>query len=395
VAIRVQMPQLGATMTEGRVVKWLVREGQRICKGEPVAEIETDKIVAEVEAPVDGVLTKIVAQPDEAVEVAGLLGWIGSPGEELASLEEEPEPQQATIEAATRPARVEPGAREEPSRVRASPHARRLAQGLGVDLRHVTGSGPEGRITGQDVEAYAATVRGEGPPSAAVIHVEEVVPITGVRAVLAQRMAESAQTAAPVTLFAEADAEGLARVREELREPLGAPLGYEELLIKIAARSLSEFPYMNVRLAEEGLQRLARINVGFALHTEHGVLVPVIRDADRKGLRLIAQDVQELTRRARTGGLSPDHLAGGTFTIASLGRYGVGWFTSIINPSQCALLGIGVIAPRPAVVDGELAVRQMVCVSLTFDHRLVDGGPAARFLQRIVQLIEEPALLLV
>jgi len=382
-------------MTEGRLVKWLVAEGQTIRKGEPVAEVETDKIVTEVEAPADGVLARIVAQPDEAVEVAGLLGWIAAPGEELPPAEEEPEPQRATVDTAMKAPALERKLPGDAERVRASPRARRLARDLGVDVQRVRGSGPKGRITGEDVEAYAARMREKGPPPAPEIPAREVVPVTSVRALIAQRTAESAQTVAAVTLFTEVEADGLSRLREELSEALGSALGYDELFIKIAARVLRDFPNMNVRLTEEGPQQLAQINIGFALDTEQGLLVPVIRDADRKGLRQIAREVQELVERARAGRVLPDELAGGTFTITNLGMYGVECFTPIIYPPQCAILGIGQIAPRAVVVDGELVVRETVWLSLTFDHRLVDGGPAARFMQRIARFVGEPRLLLI
>ena len=394
-ATRVQMPQLGATMTEGRVVKWLVAEGQPIRKGEPVAEIETDKIVAEVEAPADGVLARIVAQPDEAVKVTGLLGWIAAPGEDLPPAEKELEAQHAAVGAILKPPAAERKLPSDAERVRASPRARRLARDLGVDLHQVRGSGPGGRITGEDVEAHAATMREEGSPPAPETPVQEVVPLTGARALIARRMAESARAVAAVTLFTEAEADRLSRLREELREALGSALGYDELLIKIAARALHDFPNLNVRLTEKGLQQLAEINIGFALDTEQGLLIPVIRDADRKGLLQIAREVRELVERGRAGRLSPDDLAGGTFTITNLGMHGVGWFTPIINLPQCAILGIGETACRPVVVDGELAVRETVWLSLTFNHRLVDGGPAARFMQRIARLVEEPRLLLI
>lgn len=393
-AERVQMPQLGATMTEGRLVKWLVEEGQPVHKGQPIAEIETDKIVAQVEAPADGLLARVVAQPDEMVEVTGLLGWVAAPGEEVppAEVEARPAKVKTAVGAPARELRL-PKAGE---RIRASPRARRLAGEMGVDLRQVRGSGPQGRITGEDVEAYAAKVRKvKAPPPAPEMPVREVIPLSGVRALIAQRMVESAQTTAAVTLFAQADATELVRLRAEVGEALESPVSYDALFIKIAAHALREFPYMNVRLTEAGIQRLEEIHVGFALDTEQGLLAPVIRDADRKGLRLIAQEVRELVERARTGALSPDDLAGGTFTLTNLGMYGVECFTPIINLPQCAMLGIGHIVPRPGVADGELAVRQVVWLSLTFDHRLVDGAPAARFLQRIAWLVEEPRLLLV
>jgi pyruvate dehydrogenase E2 component (dihydrolipoamide acetyltransferase) len=396
-AARVQMPQLGATMTEGRLVKWLAAEGQQVRKGQPIAEIETDKIVAEVEAPEDGVLARTIAKPDDLVEVTGLLGWIAAPGETISREPEgeqplQPEPPGVALRPALaesmRPSRVG-------RRVRASPRGRRLARENRIDLRQVTGTGPGGRITGQDVEAYIEALTEPPIASSPEPAAHRVVPLSGVRGLIAQRMADSARTSAAVTLFAEADATLLVRLRAQLGEALESPLGYDEFIIKIAAHALGEVPYMNARLTEEGRHELGEIHVGFAVATKRGLLVPVIRNADQKGLELIAREFRELVSRARGGRLSPDDLSGGTFTITNLGMYDVQHFTPIINLPECAILGIGQIAPRPAVVDGRVVARDRVALSLTFDHRLVDGAPAARFLQRMVQLVEEPRLLLV
>ena len=344
-----------------------------------------------------------------------------------------------------------------PGRLFASPRARKLARELGVDLALLTGSGPEGRIVERDVAAYleaqprwtpvarrlaeqagldlarvapispggritkedverAIASASSAPPlplspapplplSPAPLPETAEFPLTGVRAVIARRMAESHRTTAPVTLTTEADATGLVHVRERLKESLaealGFNLGYNDLLIKLAARALKEFPYMNARLEgspEEGagavIRHLAQVNVALAVDTERGLLVPVVREADRKGLVEIARELRGLVERARAAHALPDELAGSTFTITNLGVYEVDAFTPIINLPETAILGVGRIKARPAVVDGELCVRQTMWLSLTFDHRLVDGAPAARFLQRIKQLVEEPYLLL-
>jgi pyruvate dehydrogenase E2 component (dihydrolipoamide acetyltransferase) len=307
-----------------------------------------------------------------------------------------------------------------------TPVARRMAEQAGLDLRTVQGSGPGGRITKEDVErALAAAPAPVVPappaapvpptplpplapapptPAAAAETIAEV-PLSGVRAVIARRMAASHQTTAPVTLTTEADATEFVMVRERLKaslaDELGFNLGYNDLLIKLAARALKEFPYMNARLEgspEEGagavIRHLAQVNVALAVDTERGLLVPVVREADRKGLVEIARELRGLVERARAAHALPDELAGSTFTITNLGVYEVDAFTPIINLPETAILGVGRIKARPAVVDGELCVRQTMWLSLTFDHRLVDGAPAARFLQRIKQLVEEPYLML-
>ena len=298
---------------------------------------------------------------------------------------------------------------------KATPVARRLAEQAGLELGAVKGTGPGGRISKEDVERSIAEFQvpgfksrvAEPAPSAAVepetLKPETLKPISGVRAVVARHMFESHQATAPVTLTTEADATAFVALRERLKaslaDELGFNLGYNDLLIKLAARALREFPYMNARLEGDHLtgsiRHLSQVNVALAVDAERGLLVPVVRDADRKGLAEIAREVRRLVERARAGTALPDELTGSTFTITNLGMHEIDAFTPIINLPEAAILGVGRIKARPAVVDGEICVRQMMWLSLTFDHRLVDGAPAARFLQRIKQLVDEPYLLLV
>jgi len=297
-----------------------------------------------------------------------------------------------------------------------TPVARRLAEGAGLDLRALRGSGPGGRVTKKDVEealaaapaAAAAAPPSPHEPSAPVEATPTLVELTmsGVRGVIARRMHESHRATAPVTLTTEADASAFVELRERLKgslaDELGFNLGYNDLLIKLVAHALRECPYMNARLVSEGsggssdgvIHQLREINVALAVDTERGLLVPVIRDADRKRVTTIARELRERVERARSGKALPDELSGSTFTLTNLGMYEIDAFTPIINLPEAAILGVGRIKARPAVVDGEVSVRQMMWLSLTFDHRLVDGAPAARFLQRVKQLIEEPYLLL-
>jgi pyruvate dehydrogenase E2 component (dihydrolipoamide acetyltransferase) len=239
------------------------------------------------------------------------------------------------------------------------------------------------------------------PAPAAPLRPAEVaaeLPMSGVRSVIARRMAESHQTTAPVTLTTEVDATRLVEVREWLKaslaEELGFNVGYNDLLVLVAARALREFPYMNARLAGDVIQQLDEVHVALAVDTERGLLVPVIRDADRKRLAQVASELREVVARAREGKALPDELSGSTFTITNLGMHEIDAFTPIINLPEAAILGVGRIKAQPTVVDGEIAICQMMWLSLTFDHRLVDGAPAARFLQRVKQFVEEPYLLL-
>jgi pyruvate dehydrogenase E2 component (dihydrolipoamide acetyltransferase) len=286
---------------------------------------------------------------------------------------------------------------------RATPVAVRTAEALGVDLAAVQASGPGQRITKADVlSAAPAPPAAEAgvPAPAAEQTVAERVPMAGVRRIVAERMAASHDQTARVTLVTEADATDFVGARERLKasvaEEWGFAPGFNDLLGIIVARALREFPYMNARLSDDGqaVERLSAVNLGMAVDTERGLLVPVIRNADQKGLRAFGAEFRELVERARVSRSLPDDLSGGTFTITNLGMYDIDAFTPIINLPEAAILGVGRIQAKAVVRDGEIVARQMWGLSLVFDHRLVDGAPAARFLQRIKQLIENPFLLL-
>jgi pyruvate dehydrogenase E2 component (dihydrolipoamide acetyltransferase) len=450
-ATEVIMPKLGQTMEEGTIVEWLKREGDPVRRGEVVYTTESDKATLEVESPTRGFLRRILVAAGETVPVLTVVGLITRTADEdisgvefqgsgsrsqvaeaTASPAAEPEtlkPTAGRVFASPRARKLArerevdlaevlgtgPGGRVVERDVmavletlpKATPVARRLADQAGLDLRAVRGSGPGGRITKDDVERTLSELRvveAAAPAKPETPKLETLKPLTGVRAVIARRMAESHRTTAPVTLTTEADATAFVEVREGLKaslaDELGFNLGYNDLLIKLVARALREFPYMNARLEDTSdgsgvIRHLDEVNVALAVDTERGLLVPVVRAADRKGLVEIAREVRELVARAQSGQALPDELSGSTFTITNLGMYEIDAFTPIINLPETAILGVGRIVARPAVVDGGVGVRQRMWLSLTFDHRLVDGAPAARFLQRIKQFIEEPYLLLV
>jgi pyruvate dehydrogenase E2 component (dihydrolipoamide acetyltransferase) len=446
------LPKLGQTMESGAIVEWLKEEGDPVQRGEVLFTVESDKAVLEVEATARGFLRKILVPAGQTVPVLTAVALItreadedigeyegtsrqGIRGEELAPKRVElervdPEPARATGRIVASP-RARKAAREKgvdlahvsgtgpngriveqdviehlAARPRVTPVARRTAEALGVSLESVSGTGPGGRIVKADVEAaaplapvpVAAPVPAEAP--AGETPVAESVPLTGMRRIIAERMAASHTATARVTLVTEADATALVEAREQLKasvtEEWGFAPGYNDLLGLVVARALGEFPYMNARLSADGtaIERLPGVNLGLAVDTERGLLVPVIRDADRKGLRAIASEFRALVERARLGRSLPDDLSGGTFTITNLGMYDVDAFTPIINLPEAAILGVGRIQPKAVVREGQIVARQMWTLSLTFDHRLVDGAPAARFLQRIKQLVENPFLLL-
>jgi len=284
----------------------------------------------------------------------------------------------------------------QPTRV-ATPVARRMAEEAGLDWREVAGSGgPRGRVTRADVARVLQSAPAAGEPALpppGINEAAETIPLRSVRAVIAERMAHSAATTAPVTLTAEADATALVELRRQLAQD-GVDVSYNDLFLYVLGRALRDQPQLNASLEGDAVVVWRRIHIGLAVDTDRGLLVPVVRDVDAKGLRQIAQETQALVERARAGGCTPDDLHGGTFTLTNLGMAGIDAFTPIINLPETAILGVGRIKARPAVVEGELCVRQTMWLSLTFDHRLVDGGPAARFLQRVVQLVERPHLLM-
>lgn len=296
---------------------------------------------------------------------------------------------------------------------KATPVAQRMAADTGVDLRKVTGTGPGGKIFKQDVERTlqaseppVASAQPQALPSIAASsttvttslpEVRERIPLKGVRAIIADRMGASVHTTARVTLMMEVDATEFVNARERIKarvsEEWGFAPGYNDLLAKVVAMALRRYPYMNARLTSDAIELLNHVNIGLAVDTERGLLVPVVRDADQKSLRQFGSDFRQLVERARNGRALPDDLSGGTFTITNLGMYDVDAFTPVINLPEAAILGVGRIAEKVVPYHGSPQIRQMLTLSLVFDHRLVDGAPAAKFLQYIKQVIEEPYLI--
>jgi pyruvate dehydrogenase E2 component (dihydrolipoamide acetyltransferase) len=383
-ATQVLVPLLGQTVDTVTLVAWYKEEGESITQGEMLFAIETDKATLDIEAPASGVLRQVTAQPGDEVQVLGVIGVIIAPGEVVESRQVDKE--------------------QGRERVFVSPRARRLAKAEGVPLAALKPSGPEGAIVERDVRGYltaqaapaitpvARHVAEEAEPGDD--RVLETIPVRGVRALIAERMAHSATTTARVTFNAEADATALVELRRRLNED-GVSVSYNALFLHVLGRALRDHPRLNASLAGDTIHVWKQIHIGLAVDTERGLLVPVVRDVDCKGLRQLAEEAQALAERARAGQCPPEELSSGTFTLTNLGMFGIDSFTPIINLPECAILGVGRIKTQPAFVGDQVVARQMVWFSLTFDHRLVDGAPAARFMQRVVQLIEHPHLLLV
>jgi pyruvate dehydrogenase E2 component (dihydrolipoamide acetyltransferase) len=280
---------------------------------------------------------------------------------------------------------------------KATPVAQRMAADVGVDLREVAGSGPGGRIVKQDVARAAQPVVPVAQPLP-VADVIERIPLKGVRGIIAERMGTSVHTTARVTLVMEVDATEFVAARERIKAKVskdwGFAPGYNDMLAKVVAVALRQFPYMNARLAPDAIELMGHVNIGLAVDTERGLLVPVVKDADKKNLRQFGEDFRRMVDGARSGRSLPDDLTGGTFTITNLGMYDIDAFTPVINLPEAAILGVGRIAPKAVPHGTEIVIRQMWTLSLVFDHRLVDGAPAARFLQMIKSLIEDPSMMM-
>jgi len=400
-ASEVKLPRLGQGMESGTIVKWLKSEGDRVEKGEPLYELDTDKVTQEVEAEASGVLLKIAVDEGE-VPVGRTIAVIGEEGEEAPTVSEEPEPAPAREEASQtpspqqedgRPAEVErPAALQAGGRVKASPLARRIARERGVDLASLRGTGPEGRIVAEDVErAEAAPAAAPAPVPAGEVERRE---LTNIRKTIARRLTEAWQI--PVfQLQASADMTRvnalLIRVRESEEGPKAT---VTDVLTKVCATALMRHREVNAQWTDEAILLFPTANVGLAVATPQGLVVPVVRSAERLSLVQIAAARSDLVTRSREAKLQRADLEEGTFTISNLGMFQVERFTAVLNPPQAAIVAVGAIEERAVPVDGEIAVRPMMTLTATFDHRAVDGAPAAGFLQTVKELLEEPGLML-
>lgn len=413
-ATRLDMPQLGLTMEKGTILQWLTAEGAMVQKGQPVVLIQTEKVEYEVEAPATGTLLKLVAKEGTELPVGGLMGILGQPGEDVSNLlagtpvavKPRAAPSAAgRVPGESRAAEPVPGpqiSRASGERIKISPVAKKLAQEHGIDISALIATGPEGRIVREDVERAIASL---GAPSAGYplgvqapsepTTVPEMIPLSGIRKVIFDRMGQSWREAARVTLFAEADMTELVRLRRarlaDWERQFGIKPSYSDLIHMAVARALREETRINCRLDGQAVRIRKEVNLAFAVDLGEGLIAAVIRDADKKSLGDLAKAARELADRARSGRLTPDDMADGTFTVTNLGTVGVESFTPIINPPQAGILGVGKIMEKPVVLNGGIHIRSMMTLSLVFDHRLIDGAPAARFLAKVKELLDQPA----
>ena len=383
------MPALEMAQETGKLISWLKKEGDPVAKGEPLLEVETDKAVMEVESPGDGVLAGVKAQAGAEVPVGRTIAWIVSPGEVPPTEEAQVESGRKIAAAASLSAwaSVAGAATQSTTReIKISPKARRLASERGVDLAHVRGSGPGGEILASDILAAA-----ESKASAPAARVDTGSPISRL---MAERTTQSWTTVPHFFVVREVDAGALNEVRQklavEIEKSHGVKLTHSDLLVALVARVLVKHPRMNASWAGDGIRVNSDINMGLAMAVDEGVVAPVIHKADQAELGAIAVQRRDLGERARSGKLRPADITGGTFTISNLGMFGVDAFSAIITPPQAAILAVGRIADRVVAVEGRPAVRPMMTLTLSSDHRVVDGARAAEFMRDVAEAIGKP-----
>ncbi|MEW6266742.1 MAG: 2-oxo acid dehydrogenase subunit E2 [Thermodesulfobacteriota bacterium] len=440
-AFEVTMPKWGLTMKEGKITKWFKKEGDQVQKGEPFFEVETEKITNQVEATVSGVLFQIVVPAGTTVAVGTVVAVIAEPGEQPARLAGPKAGAPAAPAAEPRKA----AAAEAPAEkkfVQASPAARRLAKELSLEISLVPGTGPDGRITEADVKKYHE----QGPPKPKITPLAEelarqagldisgiqgtgdggkitkedveramaagkeetpaeikpgrvtVKPYAGLRRSIAANMYNSLHNTAQLSVFTEVDATEATRwleaVRQEYKKDESVRVSLNDIVILAAARALKRFPIMNSNLVGEEILIFDDVNMGVAVALAEGLIVPVLKQADRKGLLQIAREARILAQKAREGRLEVDDVTGGTFTITNVSMFQVDGFTPVLKPPETGILGVGRVKEKPAAHQGQIVVRSLMFLSLTFDHQVVDGAPANEFLQTVARYIENPCLIM-
>jgi len=394
-AIQVVMPKVGLTMTEGKVVEWRKKEGERVEKGEILFVFETEKTTFEVEAPESGILHKILVQVDDTVPVGAVVGFIISPGE-VAEIPEE-KPKVIIRKEEERPAEYRKPTGE---KIRATPLARKMAKEKKLDLRNVPGSGVGGRIRRGDIEKILSTRIAQPPIQVPVQRAEKgkLVKLTGMRRIIAQKMLASKVETAQIYMSHGIDATRILEARERLlpiiERHTRVRLTLTDILMKITTEAITHHPVINTRWTPEGILWLEDIHMGMAMALPEGLIVPIIWDIGKKSLSQIAQTRAELVEKGKKGKLVPDDMKGSTFTFSSMGMYGIEEFCGIINQPESAILGVGAIIDKPVVINKEILVRPIMKATLSYDHRVIDGAKAAEFMKTLKELMEDPIFVL-
>jgi pyruvate dehydrogenase E2 component (dihydrolipoamide acetyltransferase) len=446
-ATKVIMPKQGLQMTEGTITKWIIKEGDKVKEGTPLFEMETDKLTITIDSPGTGTLLKILRQEGETVPITKTIAVIGEPGEDIAGLLKEAgtgENEKADTNAKAPDENLKPETpeikEEEPLKAKASggrifitPRAKMIAEEEGLNISDICGTGPDGLIIEKDVKEYVSSngvcpkatplarkvaqqsgidlsdVEGTGAGGKitrtdvenlvqaraknAGARSGRVIPFAGMRKVISQRMMESLQGMAQANHRMKVDMSEVIRFREKLKAE-GIKVSFTDILVRIVSKALKDFPILNSSLTDEGILIKDYVNMGIAVAVENGLIVPVIKDADLLSLEEISAVSAELIDKAKSGTLNPDEYSGGSFTITNLGMFDIDEFTAIINPPESAILAIGKIDRVPVAEGDNVVIRPIMVLSLTYDHRIIDGAPAAKFLQRVKQIMQNPYLLI-
>jgi pyruvate dehydrogenase E2 component (dihydrolipoamide acetyltransferase) len=389
-AVAIIFPKLDEAMKSGKIVRWLKNEGDRVEKGEVILEIESEKTAFEIEAETSGILSKIMAKAGDEVPVGETIAFILQPGEEAPKV---PEP--VIVRAKEEKPVEESEVTKQTEVIKASPLARNIAREHNIDLSLVAGTGPSGRITKEDVLQALEEGKAAAPPTKETpkLAEEEIVPLSSMREVIARRMMESFQTP-HFYLSVEVDAQELGKLRNQLISTIesqtGIRLTLTDLIIKIAAKALKDNPALNCSYVDGGVKLFKRIDIGLVTAVEGGLVVPVIRLADHKSLAEITQARAELVQKARERTLTKEEMTGSTFTVSNLGMFEIDQFSAILQPPEAAILAVGRIAEKPVVKNGEIVIRPMMTLTLSIDHRVLDGAIGAQFLQSLKNYIENP-----
>lgn len=424
-ATELLMPKLGMTMEEGTIIKWFKQVGEQVIEGEIILEILTDKVNMEVESPATGQVLALLAGEDDVVEVNKAIAYIGQAGENVPTgvVAQVTEISPTVLVQAVASTATVQSAEGFDGKVKASPAARRVGREEGIDLHVVTPTGPGGRIIEKDVKNYKASplatkiAQDKGVDLANILGTGiggkimrddvqnaglgkpgkkaqgNIKPLSGLRKIIADNMVGAWQ-APHVTHNMEVDMSGMVALRKmispSMEKRAGVKPSYNDLIIKVVGKALREYQQtINARLYPEGLEICDDVNVGMAVALPNGLIVPVVKNADRLSVEEIAKATKDLATRARAGKLSPDEMSGGTFTVTNLGMYGIDTFTPIVNSPEVCILGVGQLQDKVVVKDGEMVIQPRMSLSLSFDHRAVDGAQAAEFLRRLKQLLED------
>ena len=420
-ATNVYMEALSPTMEEGRVVKWLKRDGDPVKTGETLAEVETDKAVMDLVARADGVLRQVAAAEGQTVAVGSVVAVIAAPGEAItAAAASAPKPTPAPVSGSgERGAVLNPGSGErgavpsaavpaDATRVKASPLARRIAKEAGVDLKLVAGTGPGGRVTKRDLEARAVAAQPApqrevplpAPRSPEVTRggaAYQDVPLTQIRKTIAKRLATSLGPIPHFFLTTEVDMERASEARDALNKQLGdqgGKVSFNDIIIKATAHALTKHPACNAWFQEDHIRYWNEVHIGMAVAVEDGLITPVIRNAELKSLADIGREAKELADRARSRRLQPNEYTGATFSVSNLGMFDIDQFTAVINPPEAGIIAVGSIVQKAVVVDGQPAVRRRMRITMSCDHRVIDGATGAAFLKTLKQMLENPLAML-